>query len=112
MAKKASGTIYPLSALRAMALHTQFLTMPNGTSPTPDTMVDLVTALGYVQIDTLNVVNRAHYVTLWTRLGSYNLDDFDKLIYTADQRRLYESWGHAASIIPLEHYRYHRWRTA
>ncbi|MGW8252108.1 MAG: winged helix-turn-helix domain-containing protein, partial [Anaerolineales bacterium] len=27
------------------------------------------------------------------------------------QRRLYEGWGHAASIIPLEHYRYHRWRT-
>lgn len=113
MAKKASGTIYPLSALRAMALHTQFLTMPNGASPapTPGTMADLVTTLGYVQIDTLNVVNRAHYVTLWARLGSYNLDDFDKLIYTAGQRRLYEGWGHAASIIPLEHYRYHRWRT-
>ncbi len=113
MAKKASGTIYPLSALRAMALHTQFLTMPNEASPapTPGTMVNLVTALGYVQIDTLNVVNRAHYVTLWTRLGSYNLDDFDRLIYTAGQRRLYEGWGHAASIIPLEHYRYHRWRT-
>jgi uncharacterized protein YcaQ len=113
MAKNASGTIYPLSALRAMALHAQFLTTPNGASPapTPDTMVALVTALGYVQIDTLNVVNRAHYVTLWARLGSYQLDDFDKLIYTADQRRLYEGWGHAASVIPLEHYRYHRWRT-
>jgi hypothetical protein len=113
MAKKASGTIYPLSALRAMALHTQFLTTPNGASPapSPNTIVDLVTALGYVQIDTLSVVNRAHYVTLWARLGSYNLDDFDKLIYTADQRRLYEGWGHAASLIPLGHYRYHRWRT-
>jgi hypothetical protein len=113
MAKKAFGTIYSLSALRAMALHTQFLTTPNRASPapTPGAMVDLTTALGYVQIDTLNVVNRAHYVTLWARLGSYNLGDFDKLIYAADQRRLYEGWGHAASIIPLEHYRYHRWRT-
>ena len=115
MTKSASGTIYPLAALRALALHTQFLTTPNasGASPSPpaNTMVDLVRALGYVQIDTLNVVNRAHYVTLWARLGSYNLDDFDKLIYTAEQRRLYEGWGHAASIIPLEHYRYHRWRT-
>jgi uncharacterized protein YcaQ len=113
MAKKASGTLYPLSALRAMALHTQFLTTPNEASPasTPDTIVKLATAFGYVQIDTLNVVNRAHYVTLWARLGSYKLDDFDRLIYTAGQRRLYEGWGHAASIIPLEHYRYHRWRT-
>jgi uncharacterized protein YcaQ len=74
-------------------------------------MVDLVTALGYVQIDTLHVVNRAHYVTLWARLGSYSIDDFHKLIYTAGERRLYEGWGHAANIISLEHYRYHAWRT-
>jgi uncharacterized protein YcaQ len=105
-------TIYPLSALRALALHTQLLTTPNGESPalTPDALTNLVTALGYVQIDTLNVVNRAHYVTLWARLGSYELEAFDQLIYAAGRRRLYEGWGHAASIIPLEHYRYHRWR--
>src|SRR5690349_18507629 len=112
MTKKASGTIYPLSALRAMVLHTQLLTLPTGASPapTPEAIVDLVTALGYVQIDTLQVVNRAHDVTLWTRLGSYDLGDFHKLIYTAQQRRLYEGWGHAASIISLNQYRYHRWR--
>ncbi|HEY7349131.1 MAG TPA: crosslink repair DNA glycosylase YcaQ family protein [Ktedonobacterales bacterium] len=112
MVKKASGTIYPLSALRAMVLHTQLLTMPNGASPapTPDNIVDLVTALGYVQIDTLHVVNRAHYITLWARFGSYGIGNLHKLIYTAEQRRLYEGWGHAASIISLEHYRYHRWR--
>jgi hypothetical protein len=96
-----------------MVLHLQRLTPPNGASPapTPDTIVDLVTVLGYVQIDTLHVVNRAHDVTLWARFGSYDIDDFHQLIYTAGQRRLYEGWGHAASIIPLEHYRYHRWRT-
>ncbi len=113
MVKKPSGTIYPLSALRATVLHTQHLTMPNGASPTPtaDRIVDLVEALGYVQIDTLHVVNRSHYVTLWARLGSYDIDDFHKLIYSAGQRRLYEGWGHAASIISLEQYRYHKWRT-
>ncbi len=113
MAKRASGTTYPLSALRTAVLHTQQLTTPNQTSPapTPDTIVNLVKLLGYVQIDTLHVVNRAHYVTLWARFGSYEIDDFHKLIYTADQRQLYEGWGHAASIIPLEHFRFHRWRT-
>jgi uncharacterized protein YcaQ len=70
-----------------------------------------VKALGYVQIDTLHVVNRAHYVTLWARFGSYDIDDFHRLLYTPGERRLYEGWGHAASIIPLEHYRFHRWRT-
>jgi uncharacterized protein YcaQ len=96
-----------------MVLHSQRLTTPNGDppAPNPDRIVDLVKALGYVQVDTLHVVNRAHDVTLWARFGSYDIDEFHKLIYTADQRRLYEGWGHAASIIPLEHYRYHRWRT-
>jgi hypothetical protein len=95
-----------------MVLHVQRLTTPNGLSPAPtaDAIVDLVTALGYVQIDTLHVVNRAHDVTLWARFGSYDLNNFHKLIYTGGERRLYEGWGHAASIIPLEHYRYHRWR--
>lgn len=112
MVKKASGPIYPLSALRACVLHTQRLAAPQGATPapTPDAIVDLVTALGYVQIDTLHVVNRAHHVTLWARFGSYDIADFHRLIYTAGQRRLYEGWGHAASILPLAHYRYHRWR--
>jgi len=113
LAKKASDTIYPLSSLREIALHTQLLSRQYEASPapTPGTIVDLVKVLGYVQIDTLHVVNRAHDVTLWARFGSYDVDDFHRLIYTADQRELYEGWGHAASIIPLEHYRYHRWRT-
>jgi uncharacterized protein YcaQ len=112
MAKNASGTVYPLSALRALVLHLQRLTTPNGASsaPTPDMIIDLVRALGYVQIDTLHVVNRAHYVALWARLGAYDMDDLHTLLYTAGQRRLYEGWGHAASIISLDHYRYHRWR--
>ena len=113
MAKRASGTIYSLPALRAIVLYTQLLTTKNEapSALAPDRIVDLVKVLGYVQIDTLHVVNRAHYVTFWARFGSYDIDDFHKLIYTADQRRLYEGWGHAASLIPLEHYRYHRWRT-
>lgn len=113
MTTKASHTIYPLSALRAVVLHTQLLRAPNEASPdlTADTLVNLVKALGYLQIDTLNVVNRAHHVALWTRFGSYDIDEFHHLIYTAGERRLYEGWGHAASIISLDHYRYHRWRT-
>jgi uncharacterized protein len=112
MVKKSSGPIYPISALRAVALHCQHLAAPQGRSPAPTSgaIAGLVTSLGYLQIDTLQVVHRAHYVTLWARLGSYDLDDFHRLVYAPDQRRLYEGWGHAASLIPLEHYRFHRWR--
>ncbi len=113
MAKRASATVYPLAALRATALHTQRLTRSNEApfASTADAIVKLVQALGYVQIDTLHVVHRAHDLTLWARLGSYDLDAFHRLLYAPNRRRLYEGWGHAASIIPLDHYRYHQWRT-
>ena len=68
--------------------------------------MELVKSLLYVQIDTLHMVHRAHYVTLWSRAGAYDPADFDHLIYDPDNRQLFEYWGHAASIIPLENYRY------
>lgn len=113
MATKVTGTIFPLSALRATVLDAQRLTTANAaqTPPSSDDIVDVVKVLGYLQIDTLNMVNRSHYVTLWSRLGSYDLDTLHQLVYTPGQRQLYEGWGHAACILPLEHYRYHRWRT-
>lgn len=113
MDQKHTGTIFPLAALHATVLHSQHLTAPNGspTPPTSDQIVDLVKALGYLQIDTLNVVNRAHTFTLWSRFGSYDIDSLHQQLYTPGQRRLYEGWGHAACILPLEHFRYHRWRT-
>ena len=113
MATKVTGTIFPLSALRATVLDAQRLTTANAaqTPPSSDDIVNVVKVLGYLQIDTLNMVNRSHYVTLWSRLGSYDLDTLHQLVYTPGQRQLYEGWGHAACILPLEHYRYHRWRT-
>lgn len=110
---KGSGTTYPLAALRATVLHTQRLTSPARPSrgAVADRIVDLVTALGYIQVDTLHVVHRAHDLTLWSRLGRYRLADFHRLIYSDGHRRLFEGWGHAASIMPLEHYRLQRWRS-
>jgi uncharacterized protein YcaQ len=58
-----------------------------------------------VQIDTLHVVQRSHYLVLWSRLGIFDPADFDHLVYEMDERRLFEGWQHAASIIPLEDYR-------
>jgi uncharacterized protein YcaQ len=98
----------PLATVRTLALHAQGLTTPNGAEavPTLDTIFDMVDRLGCVQIDTLHMVRRAQYVTLWSRLGKYNPDDFDRLIYDPGQRRLFEYWQHAASIIPLNDYRH------
>jgi uncharacterized protein YcaQ len=99
-------TLYPVSALRALALRAQGLDRLRPADSDPDTIYETVKTLGCVQIDTLNVVKRSHYLVLWSRLGNYDPAALDRLLFAEDQRRLFEYWGHAASIIPLEHYRY------
>lgn len=98
----------PLSAARALALHAQGLTAPSGAESPPmlDALYETVTRLTCVQIDTLHVVRRSQYLVLWSRLGAYDPADFDRLIYDPAQRRLFEYWYHAASLVPLSEYRY------
>lgn len=98
----------PLTAVRTLALEAQRLTTP---LPTPlsgdlETIYNTVEQLGCVQIDTLQMVRRSQYLVLWSRLGRYDPADFDRLIFDPAERRLYEYWQHAASIIPLKYYRY------
>jgi len=50
-------------------------------------------------------VARSQYLALWSRLGTYAPADFDRLIF-GPERRLFEGWQHAATIIPLDEYRY------
>ena len=73
--------------------------------PDKDTIYSTIERLGCLQIDTINVIERAHYMTLWSRLGYYDKDDLDKLAY--EDRKLFEYWAHAASYVPTEHYRYY-----
>jgi hypothetical protein len=100
-------TIHPIAVLRAVALRTQNLSTANVTdsAPTPDSLYQVVDRIGCVQIDTLHMVRRSHYLTLWSRAGSYKPEDFDALIF-GPERRLFEGWEHAATIIPLAEYRY------
>ena len=100
--------IYNLSSLRALALYTQKLhTTNHQPKPDADALYDMVDSLGCVQIDTLQMVHRSQYLVLWSRLGSYDPGDFYSLVYGSD-RRLFEGWQHAASIIPLAEYRFQK----
>jgi uncharacterized protein YcaQ len=64
-----------------------------------------VDGLGCIQIDTINVLERAQYLTLWTRLGPYDKSLLNQLAYK--DRLLFEHWAHAASYIPFRDYRFY-----
>ena len=61
--------------------------------------------LGYVQIDTINIIERAHNHTLWTRRPDYKPEMLHEL--QSRDRRVFEYWGHAASYLPTTDYRYY-----
>ncbi len=67
-------------------------------------VAEIVESLGYVQIDTINVLNRAHHHTLWTRMSHYESQDLHQA--QAEQKRIFEYWGHAMSFLPMADYRY------
>lgn len=64
------------------------------------TLHQTIKRMQIVQIDTINVVARAPYFVLWSRLGNYDPEWFDQLQFPAGQ--LFEYWAHAASFLPIE----------
>jgi uncharacterized protein YcaQ len=78
-------------------------------------------ALGIVQLDSVNVFSRSHYMPLFSRLGPYPRETLDQLTVhqdgvdgstKVDRRELFEYWGHEASLIPIDMQPLLRWRMA
>ena len=86
------ATTYPLSVARTLALYAQGLSNRNQDDSLISTtdFQRMIEQLGCVQIDTLHMVRRSHYLVLWSRLGSYEPADLDALIYSPEQRQLFE----------------------
>ena len=59
--------------------------------------------LGYVQIDTISVVNRAHDHVLHSRVPGYRADHLDRL---QARGSIFEYWWHAAAYLPMRDYRF------
>lgn len=77
--------------------------------------------VGLLQLDSVNVFLRSHYMPLFSRLGPYPRETLDRLAWHEDgqgkarrarHRDLFEYWGHEASLLPVELQPLLRWRMA
>ncbi len=91
-----------LAQARRIALAAQGLHRPRRETPSsPRAVATAARRLQVIQIDSVNVLTRSHYLPLFSRLGSYDRARFDAL-YSRSPRRLVEYWAHEASLVPPE----------
>ncbi len=75
--------------------------------------LEVIEQLGYVQIDTISVIQRAHHHVLWTRVPNYQKEFLQTL--AEKDKTIYDYWAHAASFLPMRDYRfslYRKWEKA
>jgi uncharacterized protein len=88
----------PLHAVRALFLERQHLSAPRAAPLTAQRLGRFVEDVGGIQLDSINVLDRAHYLTVWSRFGPYDRARLDRLVYS--RRLLFEYWAHAACLVP------------
>jgi len=93
-----------LNQARNFSLKKQLLINPKLRTGKAGTMY-VVDKLGYVQIDTINVIERSHHIVFFTRCPDYKQIFLHEL--QAKDMKIFEYWAHAASFIPMKDYRFY-----
>jgi len=98
----------PLRAVATLFLERQHLARPRTTALTAPRLRRFVQDVGGIQLDSINVLERAHYLTVWSRFGPYDRAWLDRQVY--QRRRLFEYWAHAACLVSASDFPW--WRRA
>lgn len=93
---------------RKLFLERQGLSAPVRNKLSTDRLLETIRALGFVQVDSIKTVARAHHMILFARNQTYRTDQLTHLLET--ERALFEHWTHDASVIPVEFFQYWRHR--
>jgi uncharacterized protein YcaQ len=102
-----------LPLARRIALAAQGFGARRTDTPGPLQLRRLLDRLHLHQIDSVNVLARAHYLPAFSRLGAYDRADLDRLAWGPKrQKRLFEYWAHEASLLPFDLHPLLRWRMA
>lgn len=101
-----------LKHARRLALAAQgFSGRQSSVTVTSRHVTQLIERLGVLQIDSVNALVRSHYLPLYSRLGNYPQKLLDQAAWSQGrQRKLFEYWGHEASLLPIDLYPLMRWR--
>lgn len=103
-AKPDSLPLVPTATARRLLLGAQGLLDDPRRKATPEALYELIERMGFVQVDSINIVERAHHLTLAARLQGYRPALLERLLER--ERRLFEHWTHDASAIPTVWYPY------
>src|SRR5512144_478389 len=96
----------PLPQARAIWLHAQRLDARAPFGKGPAAVQAAIEQLGYVQIDTINVIERCHHHILYTRIPDYRRDDLHQA--QSIEKSVFEYWTHALSYVPTRDLRFFR----
>ncbi len=81
-------------------------------SPNWTKIAGAIRRMNLLQIDSVNVLVRSHYLPVYSRLGSYDATLLDARAFGGRKRALFECWAHEASLLPLDLHPLMRWRMA
>jgi len=100
------------SQARRIALAAQGLAEARPEAPSARHVARALARSHLLQIDSVNVLVRAHYMPLFSRLGAYDRSLLERTAYHPKKRGAFEYWGHEASLIRLDLHPLFRWRMA